>query len=82
MSGPDYMRQCTLRRRVDRETQTIVSWIPERYAQLRKSLRLMGEDGSWTSGWVVESVGETRLATREVHERSRDHLKQRKASDI
>jgi hypothetical protein len=51
-------------------------WIPDKYAVVGKVLRLMQEDG-----WTVTGVYGSRTR-REVHERGRDHLRTRQASDI
>jgi hypothetical protein len=56
------------------------SWIPEQFASLGNCVKIKnGEE--WEDGWKIVIVG-ARKEDVEVHERSRDHLKQRKASDI
>lgn len=79
-----FYRQCTLEKTGKNKKvtgqpwkQTQVSWIPEKYAIVGKCLRLEGDNG-----WVVISVSDTRLSKDEVEKRSRDHLKQRKVTDI
>jgi hypothetical protein len=59
------------------------SWIPEEYAVEGKFLELKNrENGEWINGWKVVMVGNHRMTRKEVEERSRDHQKTRKASDI
>lgn len=53
-----------------------VSWIPEKYANLRKFLKLNDDDG-----WEVINVY-SRMDSRKVQERSIDYKNQRKVSDI
>lgn len=74
----DYMRQCLLRRGTNIQT----TWIPEKYAKKGKFLKLKDRNsGEWISGWQIEEIW-TRERADIVNERSRDHLHQRKASDI
>ncbi len=71
-------RQCYLVRGVSRQ----VSWIPEKYAKMNKTIRVKDEDGNWDNGWVVQHVGRVRLEHDQVMECSRAFRYQRKASDI
>jgi hypothetical protein len=61
MTKEIYYRQCILRRG---HTVT-TSWIPERFAEAGKVLKLKDDDGEWQNGWVVQSVharlGESRI---------------------
>lgn len=68
----NFCKQCVLQR----GDWVQVAWIPEKFAQLNKYLKIGDEDG-----WQVVSIG-GRRAQAEVNERSRDHLKQRVGSDI
>jgi hypothetical protein len=77
----DYARQCLLERDTTDGRESIVSFIPERYAQKGRVLRLRGDDGTWTDGWQVVAVY-ARVEVKEAHERARDWTRQRKASDI
>ena len=73
----EHHRQCELERPNEDGSRLVqTSWIPEKFAVKGKWLRLKGED-HWR---VVKVYG--RRESREVHERSRDFTKQRKASDI
>lgn len=58
----------------------MVSWIPARYAVRGLTLRLR-EEGERADGWEVVEVYNA-LPTRWVEERSRDHVRMRKATDI
>ena len=69
-------RQCKL---IKGDTTT-VSWIPEKFAQEGKFLKLK-DNGVWEDGWEVVAIG-TKLPTKYVINRSQDHVHQRKASDI
>ena len=57
MAKKVYYRQCSLRRG---NTHT-VSWLPEKFAEQGKYLKLKGKDGEWVDGWLVESVGSSRV---------------------
>lgn len=72
-----FYRQCVLRRGKTEQ----VSWIPEKFAQKTRPVKLKKDDGSWDDGWVVESVG-SRASEDEVSLMERDHLRTRKHSDI
>lgn len=75
-----WMRQCTLYRHIGGVSIETVSWIPEEFAVKNNIIKL--KDGEkWEDGWKIVFVG-ARKESVEVHERSRDHLKQRKASDV
>lgn len=78
-------RQCLMEKRTSKRgfSDAIcgrIGWIPEKFAILNQVLELKEENGTWTNGWVVKQVG-ARKGSAEVHERSRDCKKQRKASD-
>lgn len=60
---------------------TYIAWIPEKFAVVGKVLDFKDDNGVWSVGWTVTAVY-TRQSTLEVRERSRDHLRQRKSSDI
>ena len=76
-----FYRQCELERNDGKKRECQVSWIPEQYAVVGKYLKLK-DDGSWTDGWRVISVGEIRCSAEEVSARSRDYRSQRRVSDI
>lgn len=72
-----FYRQCTLKR----GTTETVSWIPEKFAQKTRPVKLKQHDGSWSDGWVVVEVG-ARASEEQVRLMERDHTRTRKASDI
>jgi hypothetical protein len=80
MAEKSHMRQCTLRQKFGGISTETTSWIPEQFAKLGNCVSLKDGD-EWEDGWKIVIVGARKEAT-EVHERSRDHLRQRKASDI
>ena len=55
-----------------------VVWIPIIYAKNGKHIRLNND----TRIWIVDKFFNTTLTREELMARSRDHLKQREASDI
>lgn len=65
-------KQCELRR----GTQVDIAWIPAEFAVVGKILEVKG-----INGWVVKSVGGS-MTQDEANQRSRDHTRQREASDI
>ena len=51
-------RQCTLRKICRGDSSVVtVSYIPARFAQLERTLKLRQADCSWDNGWQVEHVG-------------------------
>lgn len=63
------------------ETLKTVCWIPEKFAERKKILKLQREDGTWNDGWMVqETYGWQEESFILEHER--DWARQRKASDI
>lgn len=76
-----YHRQCVLVKPNGKSSnKTIISWIPEEYAVINKYVKLKN-DGIWEDGWKVTEVGSRKLS-KDINERSRDYLRQRKVSDI
>ena len=73
----NYYRQCKLRKRLTEE----VVWIPERVdgkpIMFGEYLKIDGDDG-----WRILFIGDTRMEESYLQERERDHLYQRRASDI
>jgi len=77
MAGEEFYRQCVLRKG---KTET-TSWIPEKYAQKTRPVKLKGDDGAWEDGWVVVSVG-SRASAKQVRMYEDQHRRQRGQSDI
>lgn len=76
-----YYCQCNMRKKIENGYKLNVAWIPEKFAQKGKVIKLKWEDGTWEEGWEVMFVG-ARQEAEKVEENERDYLKQRKASDI
>lgn len=62
--------------RLSKDKMRDVAWIPHQYAVVGKTLKIDGHDG-----WKVEEVW-TEMDEEDLRDIERDHLKQRKASDI
>jgi hypothetical protein len=78
-----YYRQCTLDRQLAGARMVLTTWLPEKYAVMDRVLELQDRNsGEWHNGWVVRQVGTVRKPEPEVVERSQDHKRTRKASDI
>lgn len=58
-----------------------VSWIPEKFAKLNRSLRLK-INGVWDNLWIVKEVSSISFDEKYILERSQDYKNTRKASDI
>jgi len=66
----------------DNEVKTQqTAWLPKRFAVVGSYLELKDNEGEWSDGWRVESLG-VEMDTEEVRERSADYRKQRLGSDI
>jgi hypothetical protein len=74
-----FYRQCVL----VKGTSETTSWIPEKFAQKGRPVRLRLKTGKdeWDDGWMVSSVG-ARASGEQVSMMERDHTRTRKASDI
>ena len=70
--------QCKLRK----DNSETVSWIPEKHAFQNHIVKLKQDDGTWDDGWKVVDVWSVALEESVMNKRSRDHTKQREASDI
>ena len=66
MAKNTYYKQATMSRKAEESSTTQVSWIPEKWAKVDQVLKLKGDDDLWVDGWVVESVGETRLPENQL----------------
>lgn len=69
-----YYRQCVL----ERGNTTTVSWIPEKYAETGKYLKLKNENGEWVDGWVVKSASTAKVEESflpDSHQQIKDHKK-------
>ncbi len=73
-----YYRQCRLVKSIPAGEKVLVSWIPEKFANLNGVVRLRDADKNWEDGWVVRSVGSNRLREADLpdfHELSKAHLR-------
>jgi len=52
MSKKTAYRQCRLQKGNSHQ----MSWIPEKFSVLNKTLKLKNGDDAWDNGWVVKSV--------------------------
>jgi len=59
----------------------IITWLPKKFAILKKSVILKDEYG-WNGEWTVTHVGSIELDEETVIKNSNDYRKTRKASDI
>lgn len=66
------MRQCFL----SSGGTSYVAWLPDKFAVVGKVVEIHGKN------WTIKNVYGPHKEDAEVHERSRDYLRQRKASDI
>jgi len=71
-------KQCTLKSGVSWHH----AWIPAEFAVKGKVIQFKDENGHWGRNWEVISAGAMILISKYVRELERDHLHQRKASDI
>lgn len=77
-----FYRQCELARPCGLDCRELMtSWIPEEIAKVGETVRLKDEDGEWTEGWLVLAVYDRRPFSY-LKERDRDHINQRKQSDV
>jgi hypothetical protein len=81
MAKEPFYRQCRLQKQTGNAVREQVSFIPEPYCVVGKTLKLRDEGGDWEDGWVVVTAGDRQPATQ-VDARARDYLKTRKVSDI
>lgn len=80
MSKGDTYAQCSMERKVSTGVQQHVAWIPNEFAVVGKYIRIKFEE-TWIDGWLVTGVG-AKKDWLYLELKSRDHLRQRKASDI
>ena len=73
-----YYRQCRLRKSIDGVVWEQMSYIPEPFCKVGRTIKLRDNTGTWDDGWSVVTAGARRPA-HAVEDHSRDHLKFRKA---
>lgn len=59
-----------------------VAWIPEKFAQLGKYIRIKNEDGTWESGWKIKEIYDPRRDKKSLIAGESDYKNQRKVSDV
>lgn len=70
----DRYRQCTLRKKLSEFSHAQqVSYIPEKYAEMGRTLKLKDEHDEWDDGWVVISAGELNSHPPDNHESIKNH---------
>lgn len=77
MSKEYSLKQCKLQ---NGNTHT-VSYIPEKYAIVGETLKLKNND-VWTDGWVVISVSDGIISSKDVPDVSTAHKRHRRTTDI
>ena len=71
-----FYKQCVLKKK---NTYT-TTWVPERFAKKGKKIKIK-EDGKWSYGWVVESVG-ARQSERAVFMMKDSYRYHRRVTDV
>jgi hypothetical protein len=66
---------------LERNGSTQVSFIPSKFAQKGRYLKLK-EDGKWIDGWLVTATYPPLISSETIEARSRDHANHRKVTDI
>lgn len=72
-----HYRHCRLVKPVATGEKVVVSWIPEKFAEVGRVLKLRN-DKLWDDGWVVRTAGTNRLRGDQLpdfHELSKAHLR-------
>tara|TARA_Y100000310_G_C20289413_1_gene626492 strand:- start:220 stop:459 length:240 start_codon:yes stop_codon:yes gene_type:complete len=62
-----------MERKTEAGIQSMTSFIPKKFAQLGRVLKLKSDDGVWTNGWVVKLVGHTMDEPPDLHKSVRQH---------
>lgn len=76
----EYSRQCILINATAEGKKVMTSWIPEKFAEVGKILKLK-EGDEWVDGWEVFKIG-SRMESKTVNENSQLYKKHRKGTDI
>lgn len=79
----DFYVQCRLRRKIRGGGPLLVTWLPAKYAQKNKYLKLLNREGEWENGWrVLEVYNEIRVSRETIEKAERDWIYQRGESDV
>lgn len=65
-------RQAKMERKIENGTMIMVSWIPEKYAVLKKALKLKNSNGEWENDWIVKEVSQSRVEEKELPDYHKD----------
>lgn len=72
-------KQCLLKK----ESQELVTWIPEKFAKKNKFIKIKDELGEWTNGWKILSVYDAiTLNEKQMKVESEAYKHQREVSDV
>ena len=72
MKKETYYIQCALKRKDSHHT----AWIPEKFANLNKFIKIKKDDDTWEDGWEVVGVSDgTRKSSSEANDASQNHKK-------
>lgn len=71
-------KQCSLKR----NNYHHMAWIPEKFANLGKFIKIKKDNDTWEDGWEVIGVSEGAISAKEADYNSQLYKKQRLASDI
>lgn len=77
----EYYVQCELRKPAETGTFTDTAWIPAKFATVGKTIRIKRDDDTWDDGWIVVRTY-SKIEADKIEAGERDHLKQRKVSDV
>lgn len=64
--------QCRLEQSTPNGVTHMTSYIPQKYAVVNKVLKLK-DNGEWTDGWIVKSVGVPNMVPDHIEKLVRDH---------
>ncbi len=81
-------RQCELEKAEGSTIGRVVSFLPEKYSRVGEVVKLKDDDGNWSDGWVVKSVGDVaenppdwRMAIRRHKQNTGDSLPKNPAEE-
>ena len=76
MSESTKYRQCTLKKTLSEfSSSQLVSYIPEKYAELGRTLKLKNDHDEWEDGWVVIAAGRLTDSPPDSHQGIKQHRK-------
>ena len=81
-SKKELYHQCVLEKKLSNGTKTTTTFLPKKYSQVGKVIKLKSNDGTWEDGWVVQQVSKDNFNSDYINVASREYLKHRKRTDI